>query len=213
VDGSKCLRAGQGGTVRSGTFMRLQSCDTADVLQQFVYDGSRVQLTGRPDLCVVYRGTTAHVGVDPIILKTCNDHQEGWVAPYPLSNSTGTTTTTCDPPQCTCDSWTENECGRSLGPFCSLQFGSGPCVCFSPAARGGVGSVCAVISNDWSSKYHNEICLDDDECASDERCGHNPCGDRNHCMRLCDKMMMRPLQQVGRAETRINGNCQGVPCA
>jgi hypothetical protein len=401
LDGSQCLRAGNRDTVGSGTFMRIQPCDITDELQQFVYDGSRFQLTSRPDLCMVHRGTTANVGVDPIIMKTCNGNQEGWVAPYPLSNPITCTelivngnfendfdnwvtedqsyctdcdcalvindgtfyppyspggpiapiegakdamtyqigpshctlkqsvclppniltatlswqdrirshislddpaqearvlaclddgngpteiwstnpgddaiqlgpnlrsfdvtslvlgksavdvrfdqeiqnyhfemnwdtvslkvcssantfspsaapsqapsqapTDICDIPLCTCESWAANECGSSVGPFCNILEGNGSCVCFSPAGDG-VGSVCAEISSDWSIKWLNNVCSHDDECASDERCGHNPCGDRNHCMRLCDGM--RALE-VRRAETRIDGNCEGVPC-
>jgi hypothetical protein len=79
LDDSKCLRAGTGTRVRDGTRMAVVDCDPEDVLQHFVstVDGE-IKVAGRANLCMVFRGTSANIGHDPIIMKTCNDKQEEW---------------------------------------------------------------------------------------------------------------------------------------
>jgi len=94
LDDDKCLRAGRGQTIQDGTKMTLAPCDPSDPLQvlaAYSVSGERssvlkLHAAFDEDFCMVYRGNSANVGVDPIIMKTCNDNQEPWdvieVNPY-----------------------------------------------------------------------------------------------------------------------------------
>lgn len=78
LDDDKCLRAGTGSTMQDGTRMALVDCDPEDELQHFIYTGTSIHAAYDFDLCMVYRGRSANIGVDPVIMKTCNDNQEPW---------------------------------------------------------------------------------------------------------------------------------------
>lgn len=83
-----CLQAGHGGALEDGSKMRLYRCDGND-FQKFTWENVEPLLVSgslkpesNPDLCVVYRGVTANIGVDPIIFKECDrlddTRSEGW---------------------------------------------------------------------------------------------------------------------------------------
>lgn len=77
VDDSKCMQAARGGSIRDGSKLRVFSCDKNDDGQVFSFDRTgHISLQSDPDLCVVFRGTTANVGNDPIILKECDSVED-----------------------------------------------------------------------------------------------------------------------------------------
>lgn len=78
LDDSKCLRAGLGDTFEDGSRMAIVDCDPEDELQHFIYTGETIHAAENFDLCMVYRGVTPNVGVDPIIMKECDEDQEFW---------------------------------------------------------------------------------------------------------------------------------------
>ena len=80
LDDTMCLRAGIGPSMEDGTRMAVVPCDEEDVLQHFCYTGEKIHAAYDSSLCMVYRGNEANVGVDPIIMKTCNERQEPWNA-------------------------------------------------------------------------------------------------------------------------------------
>jgi len=86
LDDDLCLRAGRAQTMQDGTKMTLAPCDPTDPLQAFIYYDGKMHASYNEDLCMVYRGSSANVGVDPIIMKTCSDKQELWDVIFPLEN-------------------------------------------------------------------------------------------------------------------------------
>jgi transforming growth factor-beta-induced protein len=84
-DEDTCAQAGLGDRVGDGTIMRITRCDTEEMFQRFMWNGEDgpITLTGRPDLCVVFRGVSANVNSDPIIVKLCSlieDRRLPWKA-------------------------------------------------------------------------------------------------------------------------------------
>lgn len=85
ADSSKCLQAGRNSIPVSGKYIRVYGCDSSEPLQKFSWDAPDGALTLEqfPDLAVVFRGTTADVNSDPIILGDLNDREvlnrAGWV--------------------------------------------------------------------------------------------------------------------------------------
>jgi len=80
-DISMCLQAGLGGSVMHGTVLRLMPCDANEKLQQFDWnDETPIKLAAdHDDLCLEWRGRNVNVGVDPIIMKSCDRTvYEGW---------------------------------------------------------------------------------------------------------------------------------------
>lgn len=74
VDDSKCMQAARGGTIRDGSKLRVFSCDEDEEGQVFDFNlGGHISLKSDPDLCVVFRGTTANIDEDPIIMKECDE--------------------------------------------------------------------------------------------------------------------------------------------
>jgi len=72
LDDSWCIQAGKGGPVTDGEFARMKRCDPFNELQKFVYvNGGGIRPLSNQGLCMVWRGTHASVGVDPIIFKDC----------------------------------------------------------------------------------------------------------------------------------------------
>lgn len=84
LDITKCLQAGLGGVVTHGTKLRLMPCKGEERLQHFEWsDETPIRLANRdefePDLCLEWRGRNVNVGVDPVIMKTCDLLVwEGW---------------------------------------------------------------------------------------------------------------------------------------
>lgn len=78
IDDSKCLQAARGGTIRDGSKLRVFSCNKNEDGQVFDFGsgGGTISLKSDPDLCVVFRGTTASIGTDPIIMKDCDVIEE-----------------------------------------------------------------------------------------------------------------------------------------
>jgi hypothetical protein len=73
IDDTKCMQAARGGSIRDGSKLRVFSCDKNEEGQVFSFDRTgRISLQSDPDLCVVFRGTTANIDNDPIILKECD---------------------------------------------------------------------------------------------------------------------------------------------
>jgi len=73
ADDSKCMQAARGGSIRDGSKLRIYTCDRNDRGQIFDFNGGgHIALRSDPDLCVVFRGTNANLGDDPIILKECD---------------------------------------------------------------------------------------------------------------------------------------------
>lgn len=73
VDDSKCINGARMGTIRDGSKLRIYDCDKSEARQVFSFDQTgRISLKNNPNLCVVFRGTTANIDVDPILLKDCN---------------------------------------------------------------------------------------------------------------------------------------------
>ena len=50
-----------------GTYLRVSTCDQFSPLQQFQWDDGTLNLVGT-QLAIVFRGTTANINSDPIIL-------------------------------------------------------------------------------------------------------------------------------------------------
>lgn len=79
LDLNMCLQAGSGGDPRHGTKMRLMPCNDNEENQKFEWsDGAPIKLASRNDLCMEWRGNTASVGIDPIIMKTCDGTEYEW---------------------------------------------------------------------------------------------------------------------------------------
>jgi hypothetical protein len=78
LNDSKCLRAGLGSNMNDGTRMAVVDCDVDDELQHFYYNGESIYAANDTSLCMVYRGVSANVGVDPIIMKECDESQDPW---------------------------------------------------------------------------------------------------------------------------------------
>jgi hypothetical protein len=80
LDENMCMQAGRGGTRPThGTKMRLFPCDKDKKIQQFDYNWVNIELKDT-NMCVIFRGHTADVSKDPIILKSCDesDNQNNW---------------------------------------------------------------------------------------------------------------------------------------
>ena len=77
-----CLQAGYGGHHDMvGRVLRIQRCDEHNHLQRWDFkDGKELKPELNDHLCVVWRGTTANVGTDPMILLDCDrvDGKENW---------------------------------------------------------------------------------------------------------------------------------------
>jgi hypothetical protein len=86
-----CVQAGgTNGLAQDGTKIRLYPCSKSDLqkfelaefLENYLY--GPIKAASAPNLCMVRHGSTADIGVDPIILKECNsldeERAEGWVA-------------------------------------------------------------------------------------------------------------------------------------
>jgi hypothetical protein len=53
--------------------MRITECNEKQMLQRFMWTGDGpITVASSPDLCLVFKGITANVGVDPIILQLCS---------------------------------------------------------------------------------------------------------------------------------------------
>jgi hypothetical protein len=84
ADPTKCLQAGSIPAPESGKKIRVFECDADEALQKFSWDApdGALTLVDWPDYAVVFRGTTANVNVDPIILGDLNDNgvfdRKGW---------------------------------------------------------------------------------------------------------------------------------------
>jgi cell division septation protein DedD len=79
LDLNMCLQAGLGGKPRHGTKMRLVPCDNNEEYQKFEWsDETPIKLASREDLCMEWRGRSANVGVDPIVMKRCDGTEYGW---------------------------------------------------------------------------------------------------------------------------------------
>jgi hypothetical protein len=87
LDDTKCLRAGLASTMNDGTRMAVVDCKVDDVLQHFHSDGYSIYAANDTNLCMVYRGVLANVGVDPIIMKKCNESQDRRWDEVPLIDS------------------------------------------------------------------------------------------------------------------------------
>lgn len=77
LDLSMCLQAGLGGYVDHGTKLRLMPCKEMERLQHFEWsDETPIKLANREeyeaDVCAEWRGRNVNVGVDPVIMKTCD---------------------------------------------------------------------------------------------------------------------------------------------
>lgn len=74
MDTSKCLQAGRNVMPEDGRYLRVYACDDDETLQKFTWDApdGALTLVDWPDYAVVFRGTTANVNVDPIILGDLN---------------------------------------------------------------------------------------------------------------------------------------------
>mmetsp|Transcript_5153 Transcript_5153/g.8479 ORF Transcript_5153/g.8479 Transcript_5153/m.8479 type:complete len:177 (+) Transcript_5153:170-700(+) len=95
-DLKKCIQAGaeDQGIALDGMKLRVSACEDNrnqlfhkdSIVTEYSNGASDVfgelRLLDFPDLCVVYRGTNPDVGLDPIILKSCDDLDEmrayGW---------------------------------------------------------------------------------------------------------------------------------------
>ena len=68
-----CLQAGYGQRHKMvGRVLRIQHCDNHNHLQRWSFqNGKQLSPQVDHDLCVVWRGTTANVGDDPMILLHC----------------------------------------------------------------------------------------------------------------------------------------------
>jgi len=77
-DDSKCMQVARGGTIRDGSKVRVFSCDKNEDGQVFDFNdgGGHISLKSRPNLCVVFRGVTANINKDPIIVKDCDAVKE-----------------------------------------------------------------------------------------------------------------------------------------
>jgi hypothetical protein len=84
VDETKCLQAGRNKTPPfEGQKMRIFTCDSSHPLQKFLWDsvnGGPLRLVDFDNFCVVFRGTTANLGEDPILVKYCDNvaMRRGW---------------------------------------------------------------------------------------------------------------------------------------
>lgn len=80
LDLSMCLQAGLGGYVDHGTKLRLMPCNENEELQKFEWsDETHIKLVSREELCLEWRGRNVNVGVDPVIMKSCDlTVYEGW---------------------------------------------------------------------------------------------------------------------------------------
>lgn len=73
ADSTKCLQAGSNPPASSGKYIRVYPCDPAESLQKFSWDAPNGALTlMETDFAVVFRGVTANVNTDPIILEDLN---------------------------------------------------------------------------------------------------------------------------------------------
>ena len=72
MDMNFCLQAGYGSGKMVGRVLRVQHCDEHNHLQRWEFEnGGELKPALDDDLCVVWRGTTANVGSDPMILLDC----------------------------------------------------------------------------------------------------------------------------------------------
>lgn len=80
LDLNMCMQTGLGGYVDHGTKLRLMPCNEAEEYQQFDWsDETPIKLASRDDLCLEWRGRNVNVGVDPIIMKECDQTvYKGW---------------------------------------------------------------------------------------------------------------------------------------
>jgi hypothetical protein len=72
-----CLQAGRNGMPEGGKYLRVYECDEGNPLQLFNWvapDGA-LALVEYPNIAVVFRGTTANVNSDPIILGDLNESE------------------------------------------------------------------------------------------------------------------------------------------
>lgn len=75
MDPSKCVQAGRDPMPSDGKYLRVYNCDANETLQRFSWaapDGA-LTLLDFPDLAVVFRGVSANVNSDPIILGDLGD--------------------------------------------------------------------------------------------------------------------------------------------
>ena len=75
MDSSKCLQGGRNPTPSSGKYLRVYTCSDDEPLQMFTWEAPDGALTLQefPNLAVVFRGTTANLNIDPIILGDLDD--------------------------------------------------------------------------------------------------------------------------------------------
>jgi len=84
----KCMQAGHTKMPpEDGGKVQIFACDATDALQQFDWPsalGSPLALKMYPEYCVIFRGGTAELGVDPIIVKECikleKTRRDRWMA-------------------------------------------------------------------------------------------------------------------------------------
>lgn len=77
MDSTKCLQGGRNPMPEGGKYLRVFKCDPTETLQRFSWDAPDGALTllEFPNLAVVFRGTTANVNTDPIILGDLNESE------------------------------------------------------------------------------------------------------------------------------------------
>ena len=82
LDDDYCLQAGYGDKHNMvGRVLRIHHCENNNHLQVWEFeDGEYLSPTLNDHLCVAWRGTTANVGQDPMILIDCRraQHRKGW---------------------------------------------------------------------------------------------------------------------------------------
>jgi hypothetical protein len=84
VDETKCLQVGRNNTPPiEGQKMRIYTCDPSHPLQNFLWDsvsGGPLRLVDFDNFCVVFRGTTANLDEDPILVQYCDNvsMRRGW---------------------------------------------------------------------------------------------------------------------------------------